>query len=321
MRKATVGIVICFVTVLFAVSAASAPVLSTAILPVVEPPIPIVANANEVGRFPVFMYHRIADQEGLWIRSRENFRKDLVELFERGYTLVNLTEFLSGMVNVPAGRTPAVLTFDDSTQGQFNYLTNDAGELFIDPDCAVGMLLEAYEKWPELGLAGTFYINANPFGQRPHSEAKLRHLVELGFEIGNHTFTHPKLNELTPERVQEELAKIVQYVSTAVPNYEPLSLALPFGRAPLDRQIAVAGTWNGVNYTNRYILEVGSDPAYPPTHKKYNALSIPRIAVTDELFYRWLNWLDAETGRKYISDGDHSVTTVPDNLQQEFKGK
>lgn len=316
MKKIMIGILACIIGLTILGKAAIAPVLSSAILP--PPPdapstpvLPIVANANEAGRFPVLMYHRIADSEADWTRSRENFKIDLQVLYERGYTIVNLSDFLSGQAHVPAGRTPTVLTFDDSTQGQFSYLINPDGTVEIDPNCAVGMLVEAYAKWPELGIGGTFYINANPFGQRAYSDVKLRHLVELGFEIGNHTYTHPKLRDISPEKVQEELARIQQYVLGAVPDYKIRSLALPFGISPKDRQLAVQGTWDGVDYHNNYILEVGSDPAYPPGHDKYNPLSIPRIAVTDELFYRWLDWLDADPLRRYISDGDNSITTKP----------
>jgi len=177
------------------------------------------------------------------------------------------------------------------------------------------MLLEAFHKWPELGLGGNFYLNANPFGQREYSSTKLQHLVSLGFEIGNHTYTHPYLNKETPEKVQEEQARIQEYVSSAVPGYQLDSLALPFGIAPTNRQLAAEGMWNGVQYKNSYILEVGAEPAYPPGHKKYNPLSIPRIAVTDELFYRWLNWLDADPLRRYISDGDADTFTVPEELK------
>ena len=316
MRKIMIGILACIIGLTIVGKAAIAPVLSSAILPPPPetPAAPVQSipdNSNEVGRFPVLMYHRIADVEAEWTRSRDNFKRDLEVLYKRGYTVVNLSDFLSGKAQVPAGRTPAVLTFDDSTQGQFNYLLGPDGEVEIDPDCAVGMLLEAYAKWPELGLGGTFYINANPFGQRAYSAIKLLHLVELGFEIGNHTYTHPKLNAITPEKVQEELARIQQYVTGIIPGYELRSLALPFGISPKDRQLAVQGTWSGVSYHNSFILEVGAEPAYPPQHIKYNPLSIPRIAVTDELFYRWLNWLDADPMRKYISDGDNTITTIP----------
>lgn len=286
--------------------------------PVPDPSPIIIENANEAGRFPVFMYHRIAPSEGNWTRSIDNFRHDLEELKNRGYTLVNLNDFYDGTAQIPPGRTPAVLTFDDSTQGQFNYLVNSDGEISIDPDCAVGMLLEAREKWPELGLAGTFYINANPFGQHQYWREKLVHLVELGFEIGNHTFSHPHLNQLSAEKVQEEMIKMQSQVWEAIPGYNIRSLALPYGEAPKDRSLAYSGTWNQMTYKHDFILEVGSDPAFPPLHVRSNPLSIPRIAVTDASLTRWLDWLDQPL-RRYISDGDPTSISVPDELQDQIK--
>lgn len=270
--------------------------------PVQSEPQPAL-EGNLLGRFPVFMYHRIGDANAEWARSRDSFRKDLSELNARGYTLVNLSDFLEGKAVVPAGRSPAVLTFDDSTQGQFNYLVKDNGEVVVDPDCAVGIILEASKLYPELGVGGTFFINANPFGQRAYWQQKLRHLVELGFEIGNHTYTHPKLRDLPSEKVMEELARLQQHVEDAVPGYRLRALALPFGIAPVERQLALAGKWGDVTYNHSFILEVGAEPAFSPLSERYNPASIPRINTTDELFYRWLNWLDADPVRKFVSNG------------------
>ena len=60
---------------------------------------------------------------------------------------------------VPAGKTPVVLTFDDSTQFQFSY--DARGN--IKPDTAVGILLEFQREHPGFPLAGTFYVNREPF--------------------------------------------------------------------------------------------------------------------------------------------------------------
>jgi peptidoglycan/xylan/chitin deacetylase (PgdA/CDA1 family) len=239
-------------------------------------------------------------------------------LYHAGYTLVNLSDFYDGTAHIPAGRTPAVLTFDDSTRGQFNYLVDDTGGLSIDPDCAVGMILEAAKRWPELGLGGTFFINAFPFGQREYWRQKLAHLVELGFEIGNHTYSHPHLNRLADQAVQEEMVKLHLQVWEAVPGYSIRSLALPFGLSPGNRALAQDGMWNDVSYRHDFVLEVGAEPAFPPLHVRHNPASVPRIAVTDELLTRWLDWLDQPL-RRYISDGNPGVITVPEGLRDQIK--
>ena len=277
----------------------------------------VVENANELGRVPILMYHRIAPQEADWTRSIDNFREDLKRLYELGYTLVNLGDFYDGRVVVPPGRSPVVLTFDDSTRAQFNYLVDDKGEVSIDPDCAVGMILEAAEKWPELGTAGTFYVNAFPFGQRQFWQQKLQHLVELGFEIGNHTYSHPKLSQLTPRQVQEEIARLHSQIQEAVPDYTVRSIALPYGLAPGERVLAVKGQWGDVAYDYSYILEVGAGPAFAPIHMNHNPLSMPRITAADEHLNRWLSWLEQPLN-KYISDGNPDQLTVPDELSGQI---
>ena len=62
----------------------------------------------------ILEYHLIEEPEGRWARTPANFRKDLERLREGGYRLVGLGDFLDGRIDLPAGTTPAVLTFDDS---------------------------------------------------------------------------------------------------------------------------------------------------------------------------------------------------------------
>lgn len=283
-----------------------------------EPPPAPFEGANELGRVPILMYHRIVSQEGDWARSRENFRQDLAELYQRGYTLVNLSDFYDGTARIPPGRSPVVLTFDDSTQGQFNYLVADDGTLTIDPDSAVGMILAASELYPELGVGGVFFLNAYPFGQRQYWQQKLRHLVELGFELGNHTYSHPYFNRISDEAVHEDIVRMQMQITEAVPGYRVRALALPYGIAPRERQLAVSGNWSGISFRHDFIMEVGAEPAFSPHHIRHNPHSMPRIAATDELLVRWLGWLEDPLHR-YIEDGDPSVLTFPAELADQQK--
>ena len=62
-----------------------------------------------------------------------------------------MRDLITNSINAPAGKHPAVLTFDDSTAGQFNYIINDDGTTTIDPDSGVaifgGVLRRASRLW------------------------------------------------------------------------------------------------------------------------------------------------------------------------------
>ncbi len=121
-------------------------------------------GVNELGKVPIIMYHDVQDYEAEWARSRSNLRNDLERFHKLGYSLVLLSDYLSGNIKVPAGGAPLVLTFDDGTRGQFRMIESDEG-LILDPDCAVGILLEFSRTHPEFGHAATFFVNSgNPFG-------------------------------------------------------------------------------------------------------------------------------------------------------------
>src|SRR6267378_3515227 len=95
-------------------------------------------SANELGRLMILEYHKVDYPEDRWTRTPENFRQDLEALYARGYRLHSLNALLDGRITAPAGTTPIVLTFDDSSPGQFRYVETN-GVLEIDPKCAVGI--------------------------------------------------------------------------------------------------------------------------------------------------------------------------------------
>ncbi|MBK5093664.1 MAG: polysaccharide deacetylase, partial [Actinobacteria bacterium] len=94
---------------------------------------------NEMGMVMLLEYHRIEDDESDYTRSIENFKKDLETLYQKGYRLVKFHDLMHGKVDVPAGTTPVVFSFDDSTEGQFRYL-KEGGKTVLDPECGLGMM-------------------------------------------------------------------------------------------------------------------------------------------------------------------------------------
>lgn len=99
--------------------------------------LPAVASAgdlqpNELGRVMILEYHKIDLPEERWTRTPANFRRDLERLWERGYRLVALNDLLDGRIGIRRGTTPVVLTFDDSSPGQFKLIEKN-GDWYWTP--------------------------------------------------------------------------------------------------------------------------------------------------------------------------------------------
>ncbi|HAA35110.1 MAG TPA: hypothetical protein DCD97_07355, partial [Firmicutes bacterium] len=80
---------------------------------------------NELGEVMILMYHEIGYPESAWRRTPENFRLDLENLYEQGYRAISLMDLVRGNIDIPAGTSPVVLTFDDGNKGNFYYLENN----------------------------------------------------------------------------------------------------------------------------------------------------------------------------------------------------
>ncbi len=275
-------------------------------------------KANEAGKIMILMYHVIgAEKEADWAQTSDNFRRDLQTLYEQGYSLIRLKDLLDNNISTPAGRTPVVLTFDDGTAGHFRYIVKD-GQKEIDPDCAVGILLDFAKKHPEFGHTATFYVNDRPFGQAKYYQEKLRHLVSLGFDIGNHTLTHPKLNKISAEEVQKEIAGLAQMVEEAVPGYKVNSIALPHGISPQQAELAVAGSYNGYSYYNEAVLRVGANPTVAPNVIGFDPAKMPRVQASTEELSKWLKYFQEKPEEKYISDGDPNTVSIPSSQKDKI---
>jgi len=92
---------------------------------------------NELGRIMILEYHKIDYPEAQWTRTPENFRRDLETLYAKGYRVINMGDLLDRRITLPAGTTPVVLTFDDSSPGQFRYLEKN-GSVEIRPQVCRG---------------------------------------------------------------------------------------------------------------------------------------------------------------------------------------
>jgi peptidoglycan/xylan/chitin deacetylase (PgdA/CDA1 family) len=272
----------------------------------------------------VLVYHRIGEPEGRWTRSPANLRDDLERLWERGYRPVPLNELVAGAIDLPVGLSPVVLTFDDSSPGQFRYLERD-GHLQIDPDCAVG-ILEAFARLhPEFTPRATFFVlpaAAEPhrlFGQPEHEARKIRYLVSHGFEVGNHTLWHADLSKYPEAVVRAQLALAQQGIGHIVPGYRLRTLALPMGNYPWELEWAIRGHAAGTTYEHEAILRIGGGPAASPFSARFDRFHLPRIQVVGPALAEWLQYFDTHSGERYVSDGDLNTVTIPRGRRADLR--
>ncbi|MBE9373435.1 polysaccharide deacetylase family protein [Saccharopolyspora sp. HNM0983] len=287
------------------------------------PPAPEDVGANELGDVPVLMYHRITSEpSGVYERTPEDFRAELQRLADEDYVPVTATEFATGDIDIPAGKHPVVLTFDDGATSQFQ--VDGAGNPL--PGTAVPILLDVAERNPGFAPKATFYVFDPPF-EEPTGQRSLTWLHEHGFEIGNHTVGHPNLGQVPAEEAQQEIAGMHRIIREAVPQAQVRSLALPLGVHPEDEQLAAAGSADGVDYRYDSVMLVGSNPSSSPHAADFDPLNVPRIRSqgpegedADYGSTAWLDSLAADPGGRYTSDGDPDRISAPQDAPPESPG-
>ncbi len=278
---------------------------------------------NELGHFLILEYHLIQEQETRWGRSISSFRQDLERLYQSGYRPVAMGDIIDGKMDLPAGKKIVVLTFDDSSPGQFRYVVKN-GKREIDPDCAVGILINFHRQHPDWAKRAIFFVLPEAkqphklFGQPEYEADKLKELAANGFEIGNHTLWHADLGQYDATIVQKQLAQSVEAVQKRVPGYAVRALALPFGVYPKDLQLAAKGTYKGISYHHEAILKVGGGAAPSPFSMSCGLLRLPRIQVLGSDLKHWISYYEKRPGEIFVSDGNPETVTFPKALQPKF---
>jgi peptidoglycan/xylan/chitin deacetylase (PgdA/CDA1 family) len=276
---------------------------------------------NELGLVPVLMHHEIRpDRVGAWDQTPDEFRTELEKLWRQGYWPVTAAALATGALGaVPAGKTPVVMTFDDSTRYQFFYTADGK----IKPDTAIGIMLDFARKHPGFKPAGTFYVLREPFAGISRGPAMLRWLVTNGFELGDHTHDHIPLNTLNDVDVQREVVQGARVITGAVPGYRITTLGLPLGALPRSRRLALRGAWDGQSYRFAAAFLAGAEPAPSPFSLKFDRNAVPRIRIShlpwtgerDFCAEFWLNELKQHPELRYVSDGDPGRITFPRSEQ------
>lgn len=292
---------------------------------------------NEMGRIPILEYHLVGATEGRWEREHTRFRRDLELLYEKGYRPVTVAELVEKKIDLPRGLSPVVFTFDDASPSQFRYLERN-GELVVDSTSALGIWLDFQKTHPDWGSKATFCVlsgaeagraffgNKSIEGQKTEWRfAKIRFLVERGFEICNHTLWHAQLSKYDDAFVQEQIARLQLAVDSAVPGYRVKTLALPLGLWPKNRALAARGAWTDkrtqktVAYDHAAVLLVAGGPVPSPHDPAFDPLKLERVQVVGNSLERTLEMLEKH-GRRYVSDGDAQRIATPPPVVAAARG-
>jgi hypothetical protein len=252
-------------------------------------------------------------------------------LHARGYVPVSLSDLLARTIDIPAGKSPVLFTFDDASPSQFKYIEKN-GQLTIDPESAVGILMafvKSHPEWkaravfcllPAAEAGHAFFGDKGIDGQKTAWRfPKVRWLAEHGFELCNHTLWHAKLNKYSDAVVQEQLARGALAIDSAVPGYRVRGLALPYGLWPKNRALATRGSWTDpkkqrvVTYAHEAIFEVAGGPARSPFDPRFDPLKLPRVPLQGGTsLARTLDAMDRPGAlARYVSDGNPTVVARP----------
>ncbi len=160
------------------------------------------ASAPTVSDFhdpvPILMYHAIqpappgAALPGLFVPEAE-FEDEMGWLADHGYHGVTLDQVFNAWNDGdPIATNPVVVSFDDGYQSQY------AG---------------ARPKLDQLGWPGVLNLEIHNLQLGNLSDAEVQDLVDSGWELDSHTFTHPDVTTLDADGLAKEIGASRRYLS------------------------------------------------------------------------------------------------------------
>jgi peptidoglycan/xylan/chitin deacetylase (PgdA/CDA1 family) len=271
------------------------------------------------------MHHQIRPDGSSYDLTAGQFRSELARLWRDRYYPVRASDLVAGRLNVPKGKTPVVMTFDDATNNQIAFLPDGR----VDPKTAVGIFEDFAAQHPGFPATGTFYVPRNAFdGDGESAKQTFDWLVAHGFELGNHTKDHFALNTLDATAVQRQLVLGNRLLNDRLPAYRVQTMALPLGALPHPASLALKGTWDGQAYRFAGVFLSGAEPAPSPFSTKWNPGAIPRILTNprwngarDFTWGMWLDTLERNPDLRYVSDGNPETISFPRARQADLAAK
>ncbi|MFP7479242.1 polysaccharide deacetylase family protein [Terribacillus saccharophilus] len=153
--------------------------------------------------------------------------------------------------------------------------------------------LEIAESLKEADAPAIFFVNGH-FLTTDEEKETLKKIHDMGFAIGNHTYSHANMNDLTEEEAKEEILKVNEQVEEII-GEKPEFFRAPFGEnTDYSRQLAEDEGMTVMNWTYGYDWE----------SQYQNSDALADIMVNTELLGNGANLL--------MHDREWTAAAVPD---------
>lgn len=287
--------------------------ISTSAPVVASDPIELTATVwEDLPKVPVLMYHRFDPQPGaisyLYTTSLTDFQAHLTSLYEAGFSLISLNDWINGDIYLQKGRRPLIITIDDLFYADQISLDKNGDPA---PYSGVGILWQFSKTYPDFNFAVALFFNlgdkgyANFYqdgiftigdGWRQARAEAIAWSVEHGAMPLNHFYKHPFLNQLSPEEILWQIQEndtglreaLIQADKEDLIQNLPNILALPYVIWPATE----AGEQVLYSYINPEGVPVaaivegdyagGDKYLRAPFDDAYSRWNIPRISVSNQ---------------------------------------
>ena len=251
-------------------------------------------------RVPILIYHRFLPDHYEYstkVKTRlGDFRAHLESLYTNGYTLISLSEWLSGNLHVPEGRRPLILTIDDLFFADQISLTEE-GEASLES--GLGVLWHFYLEHPDFGFHVALFPN---LGDKlfPGGESELAKVIAWCIEHDaipyNHFYTHPRLDLTKPKWIPVEAERNDIYLRELLSMVEREDLisslgniiAIPYGiwpdsKAGIDALLSYVSP-EGISLQAVLDADYAVRAKYllPPFSPDFDPWHVPRIVGTQQ---------------------------------------
>lgn len=278
---------------------------------------------NEMNDIIIAMYHGVSadikDNDSVH-RSIKGFKEDLELMYQNGYRPISMEDLMSNNISIEAGLTPIVITFDDGLSSTFSLTKDENGNFIPVTDTAVDILEKFNESHSDFGTFGMFYLytSQRPFKGEGTVLDAINYLTDKGYEIGNHTYSHPFLTKLSASEIQKEMALSTKYIHENSNGITTKYVAYPYGEIPgnwLDKYL-LNGEYDGYSYNfhSGVLATPNMSTSTLVYSNKFDKYKVGRYRGTNNSVYD-LNWKiqkDLTNNSQFISDGDPDTITILD---------